>query len=165
MGSLASQSLWGDATTFRRCSSTVRLWMQGCSACLIHSEALQYLLHRTGLEVTGLITVQLPRYSEAAEEVGHQGFRHRRRLALQQGAANSICRSLDIFNKNSISLKVIFSNRSWRQLDCFRISYVNLDFMYAFSTCLYRPLVCVCCFCTLSLCCPLFLLYVSVLTL
>jgi hypothetical protein len=44
-------------------------------------------------------------------------------------AANSICRSLDIFNKNRIFLKDTFSTRSWRQLDCFIICYLNLDFM------------------------------------
>jgi hypothetical protein len=80
-------------------------------------------------------------------------------------AANSICRSIDIFNKNSISLKDTFSMRSGCQIDSFIISYLNSDFMYTFGTCLHMPLVCVCCFCTLSLCCPLFLLYVSVLTL
>jgi hypothetical protein len=43
--------------------------------------------------------------------------------------------------------------RSWRQLDCFIISYLNLDFMYTFSTCLYRPLVFVCCFCAVHCFC------------
>jgi hypothetical protein len=44
-------------------------------------------------------------------------------------AANSIFRSLDIFNKNSISLKDTFSMRSWRQFDCSIISFnLNLDF-------------------------------------
>jgi hypothetical protein len=42
-------------------------------------------------------------------------------------AANSICRSLKIFNKNNISLKDTLSMRSWCQLDCFIISYLNLD--------------------------------------
>lgn len=40
---------------------------------------MEHFLHKTGLDVTALVTVWFSRYSEA-EEVGRQGFRHCGRL-------------------------------------------------------------------------------------
>jgi hypothetical protein len=43
----------------------VRLRVEGCGAGLVHSSALQNLLHQTVLEVTALFAMELPQYSEA----------------------------------------------------------------------------------------------------
>jgi hypothetical protein len=76
MGSLASQSLWCHATSFRRCASTVfdhaiQFTVEGCGAPLAHSQAFETLRHQTGLEVKLMVIMYLPRYFEVTEVGNH----------------------------------------------------------------------------------------------
>jgi hypothetical protein len=94
MGNFTSKSLWWDASTFRKVffdrfdvafHHAVRLRVQGRDAPLAYSQVLQNHMHQAGLEVTALVTMQLPGYSEAADEVGNQIFRQFRSLLIENG--------------------------------------------------------------------------------
>jgi hypothetical protein len=61
-------------------------------------------------------------------------------------AANSVCRSLDIFNKKQYLPKRYFFHAFMIPARLFYIFLSWLNFMYTFGTCLHRPLVFVCCF-------------------
>jgi hypothetical protein len=119
MDSFVSQSLWCDATTFGRCSSTVLTYRStipsDCGCRVVHvvytPQVVQHL-HQVELEVTFLVTVWLSRYSEAADEAGYQGFYHHRRLLVVDGVG---LRSLgEALGDHEVSVMV-----AAREADCY----------------------------------------------
>jgi hypothetical protein len=60
----------------------IRLRVHGVWWRLAHSQALQNLLYQMRLKVTVLVTMQFPRYSEVAEEVGNLCFHPCRSLLI-----------------------------------------------------------------------------------
>jgi hypothetical protein len=81
MDSFTSQSLWCDATTFGRCSSTILTYCStipsDCECRVVHvlyiPQVVQHL-HQMELDIKALGTVWLSQYSEVADEVGYQGL-------------------------------------------------------------------------------------------
>jgi hypothetical protein len=69
-----------------------RLRLQGCGVRLAYSKTLQNIRYKTGLEVTSLITMQLPRYSETAE-VRSQCFRICRSFLAGNGVGRCVGRA------------------------------------------------------------------------
>jgi hypothetical protein len=112
MGNLPSQFLWCDTPTFRRCSSTVLKYHSSMPSDCGCSAVVRVLLiprrYRRDSEVMALVTMYIPRHSEASEEV-----RHRQRLLIGYGVGfQSLGKRVHSDQEVSISLSLDVKGRN-----------------------------------------------------
>jgi hypothetical protein len=100
----------------------VRLRVPWDGARLAHSQVSQHLLHKARLEVTTLVIAHLSRYSQVAEKIGHQDFRHRRRFLVGDGVG---LRALDeiVYSDHKVKCLLTIESCNSIQLDYGLVQY------------------------------------------